>query len=153
MDEVEAIAMAKSAMPTLTPHGVGVYDSELRRWVSSGPEFEKARGHHFTTAQVATALAFLQQCNKTKTPNLSSYGLKHAAERWGRRHGMEPYITNGELIVAAIYLDFKIKPYPNSPNVAIAVSVKDVQRLGPECLWSSKYWQQPKLSFWNENLT
>jgi hypothetical protein len=152
-EAAEAIAMAKNAMPTLTPNGVGVYDSELRRWISSGPEFEKERSQ-FLDANVATALAFLRQCRRIKTPNLSSYGLKHAAERWGRRNGMKPYITNGELIVAAIYLNFTIKPYPDGgPNVAIAVAVEDVQRLDPECIWSTKYLskaRQGKLLEWRD---
>jgi hypothetical protein len=88
----------------------------------------------------------------TKTPKLSSYGLKHAAERWGECHGMEPYVSNGEFIVAAVYLGFKIKLYRGSLNVKVAVSVEDVQRLDPECIWSSKYSPKAKKSYWKERL-
>jgi hypothetical protein len=68
--------------------------------------------------EVATCIAFLRQCQPTTKPKLSSYRLKHAAERWGNR-----YVTNGALIAAASYLNLKIVRVPNGPNVRIAVDV------------------------------
>jgi hypothetical protein len=59
---------------------------------------------------IATAIAFVKLCQPIKNPVLTSYGLKHVAERWGERNGMEPYVANGEFIVAAIYLGVPVKP-------------------------------------------
>lgn len=57
--------------------------------------------------QVETARAFLSGCVPVKTrPAAShSYGLKHAAERWGKS-----YVSNGALIQAAIDLGLRVEP-------------------------------------------
>jgi hypothetical protein len=128
----EAIETAKFKLPTLSPTGFSA-----SRWL------EGCASESFSAANVETAIAFLEQCQPLKTPNLSSYALKHAAERWGRHHGMQAYVTNGELIAAAVYLDFKVKPSV-IPNLLVAVSVKDVQRLDPTCIWSR--WWRPDLA-------
>jgi hypothetical protein len=80
----------------------------------------------FSAANVETAIAFLKRCRKTTKPSRGSYGLKHAAEQWGQANGMQGYIANGELIVAAVYLGFTMKwdwrgDDNNSPNVMIGV--------------------------------
>jgi hypothetical protein len=82
----------------------------------------------FKTEGVAAAIAFLKRCRPAKKP-LSSYWFKHAAEEWGSRNGMASYVTNGELIAAAVYLDFKTRWDGRSPNVEIGVSVQDGKRL------------------------
>jgi hypothetical protein len=129
-EATRAIEAAKAAMPELTTWGVGIKDD---RREFSGPG-------------VATAIAFLRQCTKTNDPRFSSYGLKHAAERWGKQHGLESYVTNGELIAAAIYLGFKIEKAMDrqNPNVTVAVTVDDVQRLDPNHPWSMKYWKKER---------
>jgi hypothetical protein len=53
--------------------------------------------------------------------------FKHEAERWGEVNGMQGYIANGELIVAAGYLGFAMKwdwrgDDNNGPNVMIGVA-------------------------------
>lgn len=80
--------------------------------------------------QVETAVAYLSQLKPTKQPTSSSYYLKHRAEQWGRRHGMEPYVSNGALIEAAIRLGLTIKPL--HINADIGVSIRDVKALGKE---------------------
>ena len=140
-EATKAIEMAKALLPTLTADGIGagaVVNGRYRT-VFSGPVFEEDR-RQFSVACVATAIAFLRQCRHTKIPNLNSYGLKHAAERWGMCHGMESYVANGDLIAAAIFLGFNIDTSDNL-NAAIAVSVEDVQRLDPTCMWSRKYYK------------
>jgi hypothetical protein len=113
-----AIADVTAAVPLLRVRGMTII-SELDRF-SDG----------FSVENVATAIGFLRQCQKLKTPKLGSYGLKHVAEQWGARHGMQPYIANGELIVAAIWLDFNVEWDGSEPNVRIAVSTKNVT---PQC--------------------
>jgi hypothetical protein len=113
MGEAElAIAEVKAAVPQLGTFGM------LDR---------NKRG--LAAEQVATAMAFLRQCQKQKTPNRSSYQLKHVTEHWGRCNGMEPYVTNGALIVAAIFLGFAVEWDGRSLHVGVAVSVRDVARL------------------------
>jgi hypothetical protein len=88
-------------------------------------EFVEARSA-FEPKNVATSIAYLRKCcQPVKKPEQSSYFLKHQAERWDRIHNMQPYVTNGELIAAAVYLGLKIKPLANNPNVNIAVKLND----------------------------
>jgi hypothetical protein len=83
--------------------------------------------------QVATAIAFLSMCEPTKTGRISSYSLKHAAERWGARNSLCSYITNGALITAALRLGLVVEEYrdcwPSSPNALIGVRQSDFRRL------------------------
>jgi hypothetical protein len=130
-EAAEAIEAAKRRMPLLTVNGTNSYVD--RESVLTGEKFEQAR-RKFSTENVATAIAFLRQCRKLTKPNFNSYGLKHSAERWGRVNGMSPYVANGELIAAACYLDFKTAAIPNNPNVMIAISRTDVDRLDPQRL-------------------
>lgn len=84
--------------------------------------------------QVATAIAFLRLCPKTQRPHQSSYSLKHQAERWGRHNNLSPYVANGALLIAAIYLAFPIKREGHlNPNAQLGVSLKS-RRIcgGPE---------------------
>lgn len=80
--------------------------------------------------EVETALAYLSQLKPTKQPTCGSYYLKHRAERWGRYNGMEPYVSNGALIEAAIRLGLTIKPL--NINADIGVSKRDVKTLCKE---------------------
>jgi hypothetical protein len=108
-DPAAAITVAKAAFPSLGDFGFG------KPWEPINP------------AHVATAMAFLNRCRKTKKPTRGSYGLKHLAERWGRDNGLEPYITNGALIVAAVALGFKvIRQSSSDPNAVIGVHKCDL---------------------------
>src|SRR5438309_1680643 len=62
---------------------------------------------------LTTSVAFMQRIDAARIGRLrpSSYFLKHAAERWGGATGHAPYVSNGALIAAAVYLDFPVKPY------------------------------------------
>jgi len=101
-------------LPNGEPHSRGYYGLPT-------PPLEK---------QVETALAYLSQLKPTKQPTFSSYHLKHCAERWGKRHGMEPYVSNGALIEAAIRLGLVIKP--NNINAGIGVSKHDPRGRRPD---------------------
>jgi hypothetical protein len=77
--------------------------------------------------QVKTAIAFLSQVRPSKRPTISSYILKHRAEDWGKRNGLEPYVSNGAMIAAAIRLDLVIERH--GINATIGVSKRDVRTL------------------------
>ena len=80
--------------------------------------------------EVETALAYLSRLDRTKHPNLNSYSLKHLAEKWGKRHGMQSYISNGALIEAAVRLGIPCREVNQSSiNALIGVSIRSVRRL------------------------
>ncbi|MCX4390012.1 hypothetical protein OG777_24210 [Micromonospora peucetia] len=58
-----------------------------------------------------------------KTPNMGSYGLKHLAEDL-----LGYYITNGELITAALMAGYPMRR-EDGPNALFAMSSRDVDRL------------------------
>jgi hypothetical protein len=121
-EAIQAIEAAKAQVPELTSHGKGVPTDRTSGWVYEGALFDKER-NSFSPRNVATAIAYLREyCRpaRTRKGGTSSYGLKHDAERWGQRNGLQPYVTNGELIVAAVYLGFKIETMRNCPNAWIS---------------------------------
>lgn len=95
----EAVAAATKRYPTLTANGVDG-DTECVTPLISERGLE----------QVATAIAYLRLCTPTKQAKLKSYGLKHLAEAWGATQGLSPYVSNGALIAAAVYLGFPTRP-------------------------------------------
>jgi hypothetical protein len=92
-------------------------------------DHEHADGKALNLRCIATALMFFDlgpvRINRTlHKRGPSSYGLKHAAESWGRELGLEPYIANGDLIAAALYRRVPIKRFPwGGPNCLVAVRV------------------------------
>jgi len=62
---------------------------------------------------------WLSKFKKVKTPQYSSYYLKHVVEKLAGGS-----ISNGALIAAAIYLGVPIKYFSPSPNVNVAISKK-----------------------------
>jgi hypothetical protein len=76
----------------------------------------------FDVRSVATAIAFIKAgpvC-RVSVPRLSSYALKHGAERWGNLVGFEPYVGNGDFILAARYCTVQLGK-PNGANCAVAL--------------------------------
>ena len=76
-----------------------------------------------------SAVAWLSLCEQTKTinQNVSSYGLKHEAERWCRDQGHAGggYICNGALLMAAYHLGFRVqRDTPRSPNGCLNIGKK-----------------------------
>jgi len=62
---------------------------------------------------------WLAKFKKVKTPQYSSYYLKHVVEKLADR-----YISNGTLIAAALHLGLPIKFFHDSLNVNVAISKK-----------------------------
>ena len=67
--------------------------------------------------------------DKTKSINrrVNSYSLKHIAEKYTGR-----YISNGSLILAALYMGFDIKQFENTPNAVFNMSKRSVNLALPE---------------------
>lgn len=73
--------------------------------------------------QVETAERWIQvyttrltASTKTNTA-MSSYGLKHVAETWGKKNGLSPYISNGAFILAMQRMCYSVmRVSPGSPN-------------------------------------
>ena len=103
----EAIARARAVFPRLGPNGLDAEPFE---------DFEGSDRH------IATAIAFLRHITPTKTVTVSSYRLKHCAEEWGEVWGMSPYVSNGAVIAAAVYLGFVVTAGPMSINADVGVS-------------------------------
>jgi hypothetical protein len=117
----EAIAVARKRYPTLVPNGF----AQPRHILG----YDDRPGDKHDPREVATAIAYLGRCARTRSANYNSYGLKHGAEDWGDRNDMSPYVSNGALIVAAVYLGLKVVPDPGTPNAAIGVSSRSVEWL------------------------
>lgn len=62
---------------------------------------------------------WLSKFKKVKTPQYSSYYLKHVVEKLAGE-----YISNGALIAAALHLGLPTKFYHDSPNINVAISKK-----------------------------
>ncbi len=85
--------------------------------------------------EVASAMTWLSLCNRTRTVNqrVSSYGLKHEAERWCRTQGHDDggYISNGALLMAAYRLGFHVRRCSGrSPNAFINIGRRRPQGTG-----------------------
>ena len=124
------------ANPRLTTHGFGVPDSY--GW--SGPKYinevKRSRDEFYNDwqcDQFELALLLLQHCDKRKSlnRNVSSYGLKHTAERISREHKIRTdlgnYVSNGVLIAAAISESFDVRPIDwRSLNAYLNISSKSL---------------------------
>jgi len=62
---------------------------------------------------------WLSKLKKVKTPQYSSYFLKHVVEKLAGE-----YVCNGALIAAALHLKLPIKYNDGSPNVDVGISKK-----------------------------
>lgn len=78
------------------------------------------------TDELDIALDFLAKCSHTDSKSERSYHLKHMME--GSTSGFGPYkgyVSNGVAILAALMLDYEIKPLGyDDPNVLIAVRAR-----------------------------
>ncbi|GFE71957.1 hypothetical protein [Chroococcus sp. FPU101] len=106
--------------PWLCPHGLIPY--EWQNW-NRELETETMLSDNFKR-QVMLCMSSLSEMTIIKTPSVGSYRLKHLIE-----NDMGEYISNGALLVAVIARSIPYKPYPSSPNAAIAISKNDQRRL------------------------
>lgn len=82
--------------------------------------------------QVEAAIAFLGCFRPTKRGTISSYQLKHDAERWAHRVGLCSYISNGALLCAALcrglVVDEYLDCFPTSPNGKVGINRQDYNK-------------------------
>jgi len=108
-----AIEEARTAHPRLDRVG----------WNRRLPRRQQAEP--FNLHSVATAIGFIESGKVTllPTPRRSSYALKHSAERWGERNGFEPYVGNGDFILAALNCGVPLGR-AHGANCAVALRVE-----------------------------
>jgi hypothetical protein len=110
-----AIEEVRTSHPRLDRVG---WDRRLPRRLQAEP---------FNHRSVATAIAFIEseEVTRVEIPRGSSYALKHSAERWGERIGFEPYVGNGDFILAALYCGVPLgKPHGSNCAVALRVNTR-----------------------------
>ncbi len=111
--------------PQLTAFGIGIFDSpgktpdERRAAFSEGRR--ELRANEVGVVEIATWLN--ENITPIKTPTVGSYHVKHVAER-----AMGKYVTNGELIAAALVAGYTIR-YAKGPNPLLGMSERDLKRI------------------------
>lgn len=135
-----AIKQVMQKTPNLTHFWFGIYYDRNQTIENRMKEFEKNRKAMLTeyaTDEFLIAMEFAShlQLRKTLNKSVTSYGLKHQAERFFQAnprpdrpgHG---YIINGMMIVAAIHLGFKAaSTHHGSPNAYFNVSLRNLSDL------------------------
>lgn len=127
------IATAIANEPRLTHFGIGVYEERQRRRtegdVAVNAAIEIERGKLLGAVdEVRAAADWIKRQRPVKAFNTrhTSYGYKHAVERWWRDRGVGVYVANGSFIAAAIGLGWDAKVDPSSPNVLFKFSEQSV---------------------------
>jgi hypothetical protein len=103
-----ADALRREFEPLLiSPYGCHLNADLCRRYWNSDRWSDLA-------GEVACATAWLAGAAHTKRVNGragTSYGLKHKAERWGKKNGLAGYVMNGCFLMAAKRGGFLIEPH------------------------------------------
>lgn len=120
--------------PGLSRFGFGTFPKAGATKEQMEDKFKSDRAKLLTdycAREFLRAVAYIEMCSKRKTINrkVSSYGLKHRAERYHStlrpitriedlprvEDAHDPYVSNGAFIAAAIHLGFDIKIHePNA---------------------------------------
>lgn len=101
--------------PTLTPFGI-----EGTRTLKTTEIFESEYLN-----QIESCIDWLSTRTVQKTINkrISSYGIKHILER-----ELNTYVANGCFIVAVIHLGIPYEPIFDSPNIFVAIGMREIYR-------------------------
>lgn len=128
--------------PRLRPNGIAYKAGDV-----NAPALAKAReemSRHLD--EVAGATAWLRNQRRSDTYNelSTSYGFKHQAEEWSKKHGGAPYISNGALIAAALGLGFKLRHVRGTLNIELALDERTrrglpSRKLTPFYLWLMRF--------------
>lgn len=104
--------------PTLTPFGI-----EGPKTMHSDFGFEQK-----DITQIQTCIDWLEtrQIRKRMNRKCSSYGVKHILE-----NELDTYVTNGCFIAAVIQLGIPYRKIPDSPNIFIPISLKELYKNSP----------------------
>lgn len=130
------LAIALEQEPRLTHFGMGIGGEMRRRSKGESLEAELFRQRQALfdhLDEIAACADWIKRQKKIKTFNTSrtSYGYKHAVERWFRlRGGPHLYASNGSFIAAAIGLGFAARlADPFSPNVHFQFSKRALKAI------------------------
>lgn len=119
-----SLAEVMEQHPQLNTFGIGVFDP-LRKTAGQRAA-ELASGREKLAEREAAVLeiaAWLREnVAPIKTPTVGSYSMKHVVER------ATEYLTNGELIAAALVAGYPVKFVPG-PNPLLGMSARDVSRI------------------------
>lgn len=118
-----AVSRVMNEYPELSADGFKHLTSDYKQ-----ADFDAAQAKMLTAdfaKQIFTAWDFVRG---TYLEKYGSYTLKHAAERFGKVEGLESYVSNGALIVAAILRGYKPKREKSSPNCTFLRNGKYVFR-------------------------
>ncbi len=124
------ILAVMEAHPLLTHFGMGIYFDRNKTLEERNRDFEANRKSLANAEnECERACQFLTHVNARKTIDTrsSSYGLKHAVERYMKNLAEveNPYVANGSFIVAALHMGFEMAPsHAGSPNVCFNFSRK-----------------------------
>lgn len=101
--------------PTLTPNGI--------EKVLIDDKFE---GDYLR--QIETCVEWLKhkKTQKTISRSSTSYAIKHIIER-----ELNTYVCNGSLIAAVIYLGIPYERMEDSPNIQVAIGIKELYKNDP----------------------
>ena len=99
-------------------------------WILTREQLEASRNKmtgDYSLGEFRRAMAFLLLCcgrRKSINRKVSSYGLKHSAERVMRDLNVaQYYVSNGAFITAAIALGYKVERIEGTPNCFFDVTV------------------------------
>jgi hypothetical protein len=123
--QTRTLAEVLDEHPTLGSFGFGVFDAHSKTPAQREHELEQ---HHDDLRRAARDVdqvrGWLIDLAPIKTPTQSSHALKHVAER-----ALGRYVSNGELIAAALLAGYPISRPDGGPNVHVAVSARDLPRI------------------------
>lgn len=132
----DRIRATMDAYPNLAR--VGFFNPRDRDF--SAAELESSRAELLSDAcvgEIEVCLNYLRGVRKAKKPNVGSYELKHAVERWAKTQGTPTYISNGSLIVAAAVAGYPIEEV-GLINCFVGVSLRDARAIDKQT--SSALW-------------
>jgi hypothetical protein len=123
--------------PHLSRYGIGLAWFGKKTMDERWAEFNKWRAEMLTDdtlAECNRVHRYLAHVNAIKSFGAggSSYGLKHAVERYTRAlsNSGDKYVSNGAFICAALHNDFKMRLRGTSPNPVFNMSARS-----PAFLW------------------
>lgn len=123
--QTRTLAEVLDQYPTLGSFGFGVFLPHSKTPAEREHELKQYRDELRRAARNVDQVRawLLDNLTPIKTPTQSSYALKHVAE-----HALGRYVSNGELIAAALMAGYPISR-PEGPNVLVAVSARDLARI------------------------
>jgi len=117
--------------PRLTDYGMGTYWRPNTTTQERKAELDQGREALRNALPTITAAHdwLVTNIPQTKTPphnGLSSYAVKHIAER-----ALGQYISNGQLIAAALLAGYPMRQHHDSPNPTFAMSQRALKTTHP----------------------